>query len=175
MRFEHGAHLERDAPDVFPTDIGARIQIDAQLIGVIEIGAAHGVRMQFDTAEVHDPGQRRRVVDHQLLCRAPRGERQHRRNQPFGPLFWGALLIEGWRVGAVDEALEHDRPLANAEQRALGDAQIIAHDVQLGEPHLLREVQLARVRDGHRVAVDRQLFGFRVAHSGALLGQGGPN
>ena len=53
---------------------GPGIEIDAQLVGVIEIAGAHRVRVQLDAAEVHDPGEPRRVVDDDLLGGAPRRE-----------------------------------------------------------------------------------------------------
>ena len=41
-------------------DAGARIEIDAQLVGMLERAGAHRVRVQLDAAEVHDPGEARR-------------------------------------------------------------------------------------------------------------------
>ena len=88
---------------------GPGIEIDAQLVGVVEVAGAHRVRMQLDAAEVDDPGEPRRVVDHDLLGRAPGRKRERHRAQPVGPLLRRALLVERLALGAVDEALEHDR------------------------------------------------------------------
>ena len=51
---------------------GPGIEIDAQLVGVLEVGRAHRVRVQLDAAEVHDPGEPGRVVDDHLLGGAAR-------------------------------------------------------------------------------------------------------
>ena len=116
---EQRLHLERDAAHVGPRDARARIEIDAQLVGMIEVAGAHRVRMQLDAAEVDDPGEARRVVDDDLLGGAPRRKRQRHRAQPVGPLLGRALLVEGLALGAVDEALEHDRAVADAGERAV--------------------------------------------------------
>ena len=97
---------------------GVGIEIDAQLVGMIEIAGAHRVRMQLDAAEVDDPGEAGGVVDDHLLGGAPRRKRQRHGAQPVRPLRRGALLIEGLALGAVDEALEHDRAIADAGERA---------------------------------------------------------
>ena len=65
--FEQRFHLERDAAHIVPADAGTRIEIDAQLVGMIEIAGAHRMRMQLDAAEVDDPGEPRRVVDDDLF------------------------------------------------------------------------------------------------------------
>ena len=72
---------------------GPGIEIDAQLVGVVEVAGAHRVRMQLDAAEVDDPGQAGRVVDDDLLGGAARGKRERHRAQPrpaaaSGARFW---------------------------------------------------------------------------------------
>ena len=116
---EQRLHLQRDAAHVGPRDARPRIEIDAQLVGMIEIAGAHRVRMQLDAAEVDDPREAGRVVDDDLLGGAPRRKRQRHRAQPRRPVVGRALLIEGLALGAVDEALEHDRPIADAGERAV--------------------------------------------------------
>ena len=78
-----------------------------------------------------------------------------------------ALLVEGLPLGAVDEALEHDGPVADAAQRARRDGQVVADDVELGELRLLREVGLARVGDADLAALDREDLGcLFLRHAG---------
>jgi hypothetical protein len=43
--FEQQLHLERNLAYVCPTDAGARIEINPQLVGVVEIGGAYRMRM----------------------------------------------------------------------------------------------------------------------------------
>ena len=64
---EERFHLKRDVAHVRPTDARAGIEIDAQLVRVIEIPGAYGVRVQLDATQVDDPGQPRRIVDDDLL------------------------------------------------------------------------------------------------------------
>ena len=51
---------------------GAGIEVDAQLVGMIEVVGAHGVRVQVDAAEVHDPEELRRVAHDDLVRGAAR-------------------------------------------------------------------------------------------------------
>ena len=59
-------------------------------------------------------------------------------------------------LGAVDEALEHVRPVSYASDCTLGDRQVILDDVELGEFDAAREVGLFRIRDPDVVPVDRE-------------------
>ena len=89
---EKRVHLERDAAHVAPGDTRARIEIDAQLVGVIEIARPDRVRVQFDAAQVHDPREAGGVVDDELLRGTARRERECHRPQPDGMVrgraFW---------------------------------------------------------------------------------------
>ena len=60
-------HDARDLAHLRPRDAGHRIEIDAQLVGMIEIVGAHRVRMQLEAREVRHPRERRRVARHDLL------------------------------------------------------------------------------------------------------------
>ena len=79
----------RTAPRRTP---GTGIEVDAQLVGVVEVVGAHGMRVEVDAAEVDDPGELRRVVDDDLVGRAARRERQLDRPIQSGRLsgarFW---------------------------------------------------------------------------------------
>ena len=70
-------HFERHGADVGPLHAGARIQIDAQLVWMVEIPGSYWMRMQLHAAQIDDPGQAGGVVDHDLFgCPAGRkGER----------------------------------------------------------------------------------------------------
>src|SRR5205085_6238756 len=70
-------------------------------------------------------------------------------------------------LGAVDEALEHDRPIADWREGPRRDGQVVAHDVELRERRLAREVALAGMRDAHLAAIDGEDFDFLgFAHGG---------
>src|SRR5918994_737600 len=56
----------RDVADLRPGHAGHGVEIDAQLVGMIEVVGSYGVRVQIDAAKVVDPCQSRGVVDHHL-------------------------------------------------------------------------------------------------------------
>ena len=72
--FEDGFDFEGDGADVGPFDAGAGIEVDAELVGVVEIVAADRVRVEFDAAEVDDPGEAGGVVDDDLFGGAAGGK-----------------------------------------------------------------------------------------------------
>ena len=151
-------HLQRDPAHVVPGDARARIEIDAQLVGMVEVAGAHRVRVQLDAAEVDDPGQARGVVDDDLLGGAARGKRQRHRAQPGRPLVGRALLVERLALGAVDEALEHDGPVADAAPaRPSRDRQVVADEVELARACASREKYglLGCVTRTSRPSIDR--------------------
>ena len=59
---EHVSHDERDVAHVFPGRARAGVEVDAQLVGMIEVVGTHGVRVQVDAAEVDDPEELRGVA-----------------------------------------------------------------------------------------------------------------
>ena len=80
-------------PDIGPRHAGTGIEVDPQLIGVVEVVGAHGVRVEVDAAQVDDPGQRGAVGDHHLVGGAARWKGQldgARRSSgtDFGARFW---------------------------------------------------------------------------------------
>ena len=56
-----------------------------------------------------------------------------------------ALLVERLALGAVDEALQHKRAIADSGERSGRYRQVVAHDIELRELHLAREVGLVRI------------------------------
>ena len=113
--FEKPFRFDRDATNVVPLDARAGVEIDAQLVGMVEIIRADGVRMQLDAAEVHDPGEAGDIIDDDFFRGATRGKGQRDGSQPLGPVVRRALLVERLFLGAIHEALEHERAVAGAE------------------------------------------------------------
>ena len=144
---EERPHLERDPPNVLPGDARPGVEIDAQLVGVIEVA----VRTGCGCSSMHP-----RLTTHARPAASstttssavrPDGNDSVRRPQPLGPLLGRALLVEDLAVGAVDEPLEHERPVRDPREGARRDGQVVAHDVELRELRVLREIRLARVGD----------------------------
>jgi hypothetical protein len=148
MLLEHVAHDEGHAPHVVPAHARPGVEIDAQLVGMLEVVGAYGMRVQVDAAQVHDPHELRRVAHDDLSRRPPRGKAQLHRLDPPGPLLGGTLLEERLALGAVHVALEHDRPRRDPWQRRFGDRHVVLRQVQLRVPGLRKE-HLVRVRDHH--------------------------
>ena len=157
--------FDRDAAHVVPRDTWTRIEIDAQLVGVVEIARAHGVRMQLDASQVHDPRETGGIVHDDFFGGSPRRKRERDRSQPRRPAFRRALLIERLALGAIHEALEHERPIADPGDRARRDREVILHDVELRELDAAREVRLVRIRDPNLAPFDREHLGrFFLRH-----------
>ena len=57
----------RDLADLAPRDARHRIEIDAQLVGMIEIVGAHRMRVQLEAGEVGHPRERRGIARHDFL------------------------------------------------------------------------------------------------------------
>ena len=155
------AHGERHLADVVPRDAGDRVEVDPELVGMVEVVGADRVRVEVDAAEVDHPSERRRVVDHDLV-----GGSAGREGELDGPdegreLVRGALLEEEVAGRAVREALERHRPAAGAAQRAVGDREVVADEVELGDGPAgrVREEDLVRVGDRDLVAVDDEDLG----------------
>jgi len=135
--FEKGLDFEGHSAHVGPGDAGAGIEIDAQLVGVVEIGRAHGVGVQFDAAEVDDPGESGGVIDYDFFGGAAGGKREGDGSEPGRPVGGSALLIERLAFGAVDEALENDGAVVDTNQGALGYGEIVGDEVEFRELRLL--------------------------------------
>ena len=72
MLVEHLAHAERHLAHLRERHIRDRVEIDAQLVGMIEVRAANRPGVPVDHAEVHAPHQLRGVVWHAARARAGR-------------------------------------------------------------------------------------------------------
>ena len=141
-----------------------RIEIDAQLVGMIEIVGAHRMRVQLEAGEVRHPGERRGVARHDLFRAAARGKAQRHDLDPRRPRCRRALLIEELAVDAVGIAHEHVGPAAGAAQRAVGHREVVAREVELRVARL-RKQHLARIRDRDLAAVDQDDLGGAPASS----------
>ncbi len=66
-------HDHRDPAHVVPRGLGRGVEIDAQLVGAVEVGAARRPRVEVDHAQVDRPREVRRVLGHELLALRPDG------------------------------------------------------------------------------------------------------
>lgn len=172
---EECVHFEGDSADVGPSDTGAGIQVNSQFIGVVEIGRAYRVRVEFQAAEINDPGKAGGIVDDDFLGGAAGGKGESHRAEPGGEAGGGAFLIKGLPLGAVDEAFENDGTVFDAGEGARRNGEIVAHDVELGKFDFLREVGFGGVGDADLASVyGKQLKSLFFAHNHRVqrFGQG---
>ncbi len=73
MVLEHLADDERDLAHLREGDSRRGIEIDAELVGVVEVVGANRVRVQVEAAQVHHPGEAGGVVHHHLVGGAAGG------------------------------------------------------------------------------------------------------
>jgi len=156
---EHRLDAQRDLAHVVPGGVGGRVEVDAQLVRAVEVGAADRPPVEVDHAEVDGPHEVGGVGRRQLARRAAGGERDDGGLEPLRRGVGHALLEERLSVGPVDVALEHRGPLAQVDQRRLGHDEVVLDEVALRVPGL-REEQLAGIRQSHLMPgdLDRRLL-----------------
>ena len=132
---------------------------------MLEVAAADGVRVEVDAAEVHDPGQRRAVVEHDLVGRPAGREGELDGPNEVRDRLRRPLLEERLALGAVHEALERHGPVEDAAQRAIGDGEVVLDQLQLRDAGL-GEIELGGVADLHLVAVEIEDLRFGACHRG---------
>ena len=135
---------------------------------MIEILGAHRMRVQLEAGEIGHPRERRRVARHDFFGGAARRKLQRDDFDPRRPRLRRPLLEEELAVDAVRIADEHVRPAASAAQRAVGDREVVANEIQLGYAGA-RKQDLARIRYRNLPAIDDQPFVFFVAHAQGYL------
>ena len=160
------------SPDLVPVDAGHRIEIDPQLVGMVEILGAHRMRVQLEAREIGEPGERGGVAGHDLLPRSvPRGSGSSTTSTHERARGRRALLEEVLATDAVGIADHHVGPPARAAQGAVGDGQVVAHQVELGMSGGGEE-HLPGIGDGDLAAGDRQPLGGAAAGFGGRAGSG---
>ena len=102
---QHLVGQQRDTAHAVPRRVGHRVDVDAQLVGMIEVRAPDRVRVPVDVAERDRPQQVRGVDRHELLRLAAGRELQHRRLEPLGALLRHALLIDRLRLDPAGKRL----------------------------------------------------------------------
>src|SRR5437667_12586614 len=110
MFLEDVAHNERHTAHIFEAHTRAGVEIHSQLIGMIEIVCADGMRIQIDASEVDDPEELCGVADDNLSRRAAGRKTQLHGLDPVGMTVWRPLLKKRLALGAVHVTLEDNRP-----------------------------------------------------------------
>ena len=128
---EHLAHAQRHLADLVERNARPGVEVDPQLVGVVEVRAAHRPRVPVDHAEVDPPQQVGGVVGHELARVAPAGERHGGGLQPLGRAVRDSLLEERLAADAVHPALQHGRAIAQAAHDRLLALEVVVDEVEL--------------------------------------------
>src|SRR5205823_1509192 len=124
------ANVERDAGGLAEPGRRTRIEIEhegGRLIGPLDRPA---VRMQLDRAEIGEPGERRRLVDHAVLEQIASRAADRMGADPR----WTApaLRLEPARaVDAFRKPPEHRRPASQMRQEDRGDGEQVVDQLTL--------------------------------------------
>ena len=159
---EHVAHRHRDLAHGLPADALRRVEVDAQLVRMVEVVAAHRPRVPVDVVEVRRPDEVRGVDGHELRRASPGREMHGRRLQPRRRVL-DALVEEEVAGDALVPALEHGRALTQAEQHRVGDRHVVLDQFELRDrrPPVVRGEHLlggARHADVDPGGFDRRLI-----------------
>ena len=167
LLLEHLANAARDCANLVEGDGWRRIEVDAQLVGAVEVPTTDRPRVPVDHAEVDPPGEVRGVRHHELARRASAGELDRRRRQPIRRAVRHALLEEEVAGDAVDPTFQCRWALAQMANDRLGAFEVVVDEVELGDADLWEE-ELRRIRDADLATcrLDGDRLGLR-AHAGA--------
>ena len=119
--------------------LGPGVEVDAQLVGVVEVVAADRPGVPVDHPEVHAPDEVGGVVGHQLARGAAAGEGDGRGLDPLRRRAGHALLEERLALHPVDPALHHRRALAQVTDDRRRALDVVVDEVELGEAALGEE------------------------------------
>lgn len=114
-----------DVPDLWPLNARHWIEVHPQLVRVIEVLGAYGVRMQLETGEVGEPREGRGVARHDFVRLPSRGKAQRGHLDPVGTRLRCALLKEVVGLDSVRITNEHVRPPPRGPQRSLRDREVV--------------------------------------------------
>jgi hypothetical protein len=149
-----------DALAVRERRAGLRVDVDAELVGVVDVTAARRPRVEVDRREVRRPRDLRELGHAELVRVTPGRERDARDLDPLRTLFRHALLVDRLALGAARVALQLSRPLVERADDAVADREVVLHVIELRLP--ARGVEdLAGVRHLHDPLAHLKLDEFR--------------
>ncbi len=145
-----------------------RVEVEAQLVGVVDVVAPHRPRVERDRAELRGPGDDGELGGRDLVGGAAGGERDVRGLDVVGSALRHALLVERLALEALaggdpralhhpsGPALERRRPVAQRAQDPVAAREVVLHHLELRDPHG-REVRLLGVAHPDDVLAHHEL------------------
>src|SRR5215471_14606718 len=97
---------------------------------MVEVGREDRVRVKFYAAEIDDPSEPRSIVDDDFFRGAAGGKGEDYSPQPSRRIGRGALLVEDFTLGAVDESFQDDGAAGDSAKGSGRDGQVIANDIE---------------------------------------------
>ena len=164
--------LPRDLDGI--VEVGARlgVEVDPKLVGVVDVGAANGPRVEGERAHVRAPRHDAELGGADLIRVAPGGELDPRGLDPVRGALRDPLLVEGVAhmalsrrdghplVDSLRPALERGRPLPERAHDPVPDRHVVLGDLELGDV-----ARSLRRREDHPVgARDPHLAPIRLDH-----------
>ena len=162
---EHRALLE-----LLEVDARRRVEVDAQLVGHLEVGEPVRPHVEPEAPLVHAPQQVAEVGGHQGVARGAVGRGDDGGREPVGRRLGHPLLEERLAARALRVALEEHRAVAHRlHERAL-DGPVVLDEVELRLAALAEE-DLVGMGDRHRVppGLDHDLVGHGLSVPGRLV------
>ncbi len=129
---EEVAYIGRSCARLLEPGARLRIEIDAQLVGVVGIVGVRRPNVEAEAPEIDGPRDVREISGHERSRRGPVRRADDRRLEPLGRVVGYALLEERVAARAVREPLHQYRPAADRARDRLGNRQVIADEVELG-------------------------------------------
>src|SRR6185312_5345948 len=127
-----------------------------QDIGTIGIVARRIPRVEIDAAQIHDPEQRRQVLDHRKIDDAARSMFDGARLDPVRPWVWSAFHEEALLRDPVRIALHDHRPIVKVREQHRCDRHVVAQQVGLGAT-FARPEHLVEVGESERTPIEIEI------------------
>ena len=144
--------------------VGHRVEVDAPLVGPLDVGPPGVPRVELDRRHLHRPDHLGQLGDAQLVgVQAVAREVDAHGLQPRRGAVRHPLLVDLLAADAGREAVQHARPLAQGVDDARPDGEVVLDEVELGGPGR-REVHAVGVRDAHRPPADVELDRRSLGH-----------
>lgn len=172
-----GAQSRRRGDGVVEIAPGLRIEVDAQLVRIVDVGRAHRPGVEGDGAHLRRPRQGGRLVEDQLIVASSRRVGAHHGAQVRRYAPRGALGEELLPLDAVGETLQRHGPVAGQAKKGLSHGEKVVGQLSFRDgflvartrPYLLvraAQLDLAWLRPGHL----QHDLGHRARYRGAQVG-----
>ena len=110
----------------------ARIEVDAQLVAVLQVGRTHGPRVEAEAAQVDSPHQVGEIGNHEGPRLRAVGGLHDGRVQPLRCPVGDSLLEEVRAAGAVGEPLQQHRTIAHLAHDGCLHGEVVVDQIELG-------------------------------------------